>query len=150
MIEIYHNLFIGSADSRKNWLEIIVTAARDPWFKELNLPATQLWYEDDKQLILNLVDADDISYIPIPLIEKALNFIHNNIQQHKILLHCNYGISRSPSVGFLYLLKHTDIFYSLSLGESIEKFRNIYKNWYPNRGMALFCIMYFKKIKGVI
>jgi len=55
-------------------------------------------------LALNLIDADNPDYIPDDLIEEALKFIKDELaKDKKILIACNGGISRSPSIALLYL-----------------------------------------------
>jgi len=150
MIEIYPQLYIGSDDDAIRWNGVIIRAARDPWFKNLNLPKDHLWNETETALTLNLVDADNVSYIPIPLIDRALDFINEKITKKRVLVHCNQGHSRAPSIGFLYLLKYTDLLKNLSFEEAVEKYKTLYSWWTPNRGMALFCVFYYRKLSGVL
>src|SRR4051812_18053291 len=129
VIEIYPTLFVGNDEDVRHWTGAIVHAAQRPWFKDLNLPPHYLWYESEAEpqsaLYLNLVDADKVEYISIHLIEKALDFINIQIKEkgNKILLHCNLGISRSPSIGYLYLLKYTAAFSEMTFEESIAAFQ---------------------------
>ena len=100
MIEIYKNLFIGNDTDARKWGGAIIHAAQIPWFKDLKLPEGHLWNdlinENQKVLTLNLVDADRVEYIPIPLIERALEFIDEYIENWQILLHCNYRYTYFP------------------------------------------------------
>jgi protein-tyrosine phosphatase len=87
-------------------------------------------------LILNLVDAADVNYIPAEIVDAALVTIHENIGGNRILLHCNQGQSRSPTIGLLYLLKFTDRLSGLDRDAAIDAFRSIYPPYNPARGMA--------------
>lgn len=149
MIEVYPNLYIGSDKDVAKWNGPLIHAARDPWFRELDLPSSHLWNDSltAKILTLNLVDADKVEYIAIPLIERALDFIKEYITQGSVLVHCNEGKSRAPSIGYLYMLKNTEKFSGMTFQESIEEYRKLYEVWMPNRGIALFCTFYYRKIK---
>lgn len=62
--------------------------------------------ERNHALYCNLIDAPDIKYIPDIVIKKALKFIDLEIADHRpVLIACNKGISRSPSIAFMWLLK---------------------------------------------
>lgn len=87
-------------------------------------------------LILNLVDVDDVNFIRTEIIDAALDAIHDNINTSKVLVHCNQGQSRSPTIAFLYMRKYTEIFHDLELSELLFAFRKIYPLYNPARGMA--------------
>lgn len=56
------------------------------------------------RLILNLIDPPNPAYIPIEIIDAAIIAIHTAIKEgKKVLVHCNEGKSRAPSIAFLYL-----------------------------------------------
>jgi predicted protein tyrosine phosphatase len=152
MIEIFPNLYIGTADDyersvkgQENWQ--IVHACKEPYHRrELgyttqgapkNHPEYLLAHRDNR-LILNLVDAPNQAYIPKEIIDAALEFIqHGLLNQKKVLVHCNMGESRSPSIGLLYLGIYTTLL-PKSFLQAEEKFRNIYPNYNPGAGMRGF------------
>jgi protein-tyrosine phosphatase len=90
----------------------------------------------DGRLILNLVDVPDVNYIAAEIIDAALDAIRDNIGARKILLHCNLGHSRSPTIAFLYLAKFTDRFEGLSINDALAAFIQTYPPYSPARGMA--------------
>lgn len=56
------------------------------------------------RLALNLVDVDDPTYVSADVIRPALAFIHEQRQAgRKVLVHCNQGLSRGPTVAMMYL-----------------------------------------------
>lgn len=92
----------------------MVHACKDPChrhavgYSEKSLPKTHpayLSHETDNQLFLNLIDP------PIPLfqIESFKIFLkfsgHATKQGRPILVHCNQGQSRAPSLALLYMAK---------------------------------------------
>ena len=90
-------------------------------------------------LYLNLVDADNVQYIPNVVINKALDFIDEHIKDNKILVHCNLGESRSPSIGLLYL-RRMGYFDGKSASQGMFEYKEIYKKFNPNHGMMDYII----------
>ena len=157
MIEIYPNLFVGSLNDYNNltnkeqWK--VVQACKEPCHRDalgyksrgapLNHPERMVAYRDNK-LILNLVDSNNFTNLPQNIndditstIETAIKFINEHIENYKVLVHCNLGMSRSPSIALLYLKKHTNTF---EKNVDYEQARNyfkttLYQNYSPNQSM---------------
>lgn len=155
MKEIYSNLFIGSERDLqfgtpapdKDWA--IIHAARDPWFRSLSKKIDEeLIAVRDNQLYLNLIDANDAAYIPLSIINKAIEYIKENIKLRKVFIHCNQGWSRAPGLGYIYLLKETSVFDGIDFAESLKKYEEIYPNFHPGEGIFTIIQYYFKKVKG--
>lgn len=144
MIEVDKNLFVGSqwnleqVQKEPGWY--IIHAAQIPWFRDLNING--LWYESGASLTLNLLDARDIKYIQKEVINKGIEAINNN-RNTKIFIHCNMGLSRSPSIVFLYMLKHTNLLRKDLLEHSIEDFRKLYPQYSPGLGLQQFITLYY-------
>ena len=98
-----------------------------------------LWAERGDQLFLNLVDAPDPAYVPAPLVEKALAWIHDSlVGGSKVLVHCNVGESRSPTLALLYLATYTDGLPRDDLVAAEVVFRSLYPRYAPGLGMRGF------------
>ncbi len=152
MIEIFPNLFIGAADDyefqvkgKPGWK--VVHACKEPYhrqelgYRSRGAPKNHPEYliaRRENRLILNLVDADDPNYIPKEIIDAALEFIKAGLSEScKVLVHCNKGESRSPSIGLLYLAVYTDTLpKQFALAE--QSFRQIYLFYNPSFGMRGF------------
>lgn len=98
-----------------------------------------LIYENDNNLFLNLVDMDRelLSKFTHPILKYAMNFIKNHINTEKILVHCNQGRSRSPSIGLVYLAQNGNIS-SNSYINAKEEFVKIYPEYLPGKGLELY------------
>ncbi|MGB7001733.1 MAG: dual specificity protein phosphatase [Halobacteriota archaeon] len=98
-----------------------------------------LIYENDNNLFLNIVDMDQelLSKFTHPIMKSALNFIRNHIKTEKILVHCNQGQSRSPSIGLVYLAQNGNIS-SNSYINAKEEFVEIYPAYLPGKGLELY------------
>lgn len=149
MIEIIPNLFVGSeADEQRvsgqaGWF--FIHACKEPYHREaLGYPpgktapqGPEYFYAwRDGRLILNLTDAPSVNLIPTEIIDTAVETIHEKIDESKILLHCNQGQSRSPSIALLYVVKHSDILPREDMTAAIATFKAIYPLYAPARGMA--------------
>jgi predicted protein tyrosine phosphatase len=148
MIEVYDHLWVGNAeDYESNKMRIgwaYVQACKEPYHREALGYTTAaapkshpeyLFAERGQRLVLNLVDVgvEKAQYIPESIIDKALTFIRVQIQQGAhVLVHCNQGFSRSPSLALAYLIMYTDMFADAQTFEQAEeKFRTIYPKYSP-------------------
>jgi hypothetical protein len=151
MIESHSNLFVGTQydeeaiRGREDWF--VVSAAKFPYHKDAlgydgrEAPKDHAEYAFARRpgsLILNLVDADDVKFIGPETVSAAVDGIHEHIGCRKVLVHCNQGVSRSPSIAFLYLLKFTDHFRRESFDEDLQDFLRLYPPYEPGRGMSEF------------
>ena len=148
MIEIHENLFVGDDyDCKKSYNEYaIIHACKTCHQKALNynksLPSNHsnyLIYEKGNNLFLNLVDMPK-EFMPKytdPIMKKALAFIdiHKNIKP--VLIHCNQGFSRSPSIGLLWLAINNHICNNDYCSASID-FKKIYASYQPGTGVNLY------------
>ena len=153
MIEIHPNLYVGhqgdyedQVKGQEGWA--VVHACKEPYHRQLlgyktrGAPKGDPEYyfaERGERLYLNLVDAPNPAYIPKEIIDKAVAFIREKLGEGlKVLVHCNQGESRSPGIGFLYLLRETDVLPQSSLDEALAKFRQIYPAFSPSGGISGF------------
>ncbi len=154
MIEIYPNLFIGTVDDyefqvkgQEGWS--VVHACKEPYHRrELGYTTNgapkghpeYLIAKRENRLILNLVDAPNPAYIPKEIIDAALEFIQKGLSEgRKMLVHCNLGESRSPSIALLYLATYTDRL-PKEFSAAEHEFRQIYQSYNPGAGMKGFLV----------
>lgn len=150
MIEVYSNLFVGdqrdyeyNVSHKSGWA--IVHACKEPYHREAlgyigrGAPKDHPEYlvaRRRNRLMLNIVDADNPMFFHKAMIDQALNFIdemHENNQN--ILVHCNQGESRAPSIALLYMASRLDALPTDSLESAEEKFRHMYPNYHPKFGI---------------
>lgn len=160
MIEIHPNLYVGHQDDYEYQVKgqdgwAVVHACKEPYHRQLlgyttkGAPKDHPEYylaERGNRLYLNLVDVPDPTYIREQIIDKALAFIHEKLGEGlKVLVHCNQGESRSPGIGFLYLLRHTEALPKNSLEDALAKFGQIYPTFHPGRGISGFIAMHWEE-----
>jgi predicted protein tyrosine phosphatase len=153
VIEVYKNLFIGSEDDYEDDIRLqtgwqVVHACKEPYhrralgYTSLAAPKDHPEYwlaRRENRLILNLIDAQDPAYIPKFVIDAAVAYIHEQLDaEARVFVHCNQGISRSPSIGLLYLVKHTDALPTASFAEAEPAFRTLYPPYRPTEGIRGF------------
>lgn len=149
MIEIEPNLFVGGeADERQTrnqpgWF--FIHACKEPYHRQAlgytgraasNQHPEYLIARREGRIILNLVDVDKVDYIAPQIVDAALEAIDTNLPTQNILLHCNLGQSRSPTIALLYLASRTDRFKDMDAGNAIQAFRIAYPMYNPAKGMA--------------
>ena len=88
-------------------------------------------------LSLNLIDTHDPDFVPTELIEEALKFIKDErAKDKKVLIACNAGVSRSPSIALLYLYEEGKL--PKAYNQAIRMFRKLYPKYDPSAGIHIF------------
>lgn len=138
MIKIHDRLWVGSDDDYTpaidpyNWT--VVHAARDPWHRMFvgytgrGAPKESpeyLFAQRGKCLALNLFDTDDLKYVNPEIMRVAVNFVHgaHKTSQDNILIHCNKGQSRGPTIGMLCIANE--------LGDNFAVAKALFEGIYP-------------------
>jgi len=149
MIEVHKNLFIGSQDDevairgQSGWF--VVHACKEPYHRQALGYTTRGAPKDHPEyliaarpgrLILNLVDVENVSFIAPEIVDAALSAIRDNIETSRVLVHCNQGMSRSPTIALLYLLKYTNALGVMDHEMAVRTFQLLYPSYVPARGMA--------------
>jgi predicted protein tyrosine phosphatase len=148
MREIYKNLYIGNEDDVPKARErgyAIVSACKDGktshrgllGYTSMGAPKgpEYLVARRPKHLYLNLIDGDDPKYVPDAVIDAALSFITEKLDKgESVLVHCVEGISRSPSIGLLWMVKNG----KLSRDGAVRKFKQLYPDYDPAPGIKIY------------
>lgn len=155
MIEVIPLLYVGNQDDyehevkgKSDWS--IVHACKEPYHRAALGYTGRAAPKDHPEylvarrinrLILNMVDADNSAYIPKELVDSALTFINEQVQAgQKVLVHCNQGMSRSPSIALLYLVRFTGQLPKTTYLEAETAFRTLYPSFNPAAGVRGFMI----------
>ena len=150
MKKVYTNLYIGSdndcATCVMNSEFSIIHACKTCHQRAVgytgSLPPTHhnyLIYENGAHLFLNMVDMPNelLPKFTNPIFNCAISFIKRDIQNKKILIHCNMGQSRSPSIGLVYLAI-TGTIPNNSYETAMGKFKELYPEYLPGAGIMLY------------
>ena len=155
MYEVFPRLFVGNQMDYENVVRLIDTpkpgwavvhACKEPYHRQaLGYTGRGAPKEHEEylfafrgdRLCLNLVDVDSIDYVNKVLIEAALRFIGQSLDEgKKVLVHCNQGQSRGPSIALLYLGTVDPDFKGLGAADAMLKFQGIYPQYEPANGIA--------------
>jgi hypothetical protein len=150
MIEVYPRLFVGDATSaavvsdKSDWF--VISAAKEPFHRQALGYRTPGAPKDSEEyliarrpgrLILNLVDVDNVAYIREEIINTALREIdHQLADGKKVLIHCNQGRSRAPTIALLYLHQNEADYMASDHVHAAALFAAQYPAYAPAKGMA--------------
>ncbi len=90
-------------------------------------------HEKESRLSLNWVDGGSHLYDwsgPETFIQ-VLDFIDKWVEEKKVLVHCDKGQSRAPTIGLLYLAKRLKMISDKSFTSAREEFVKMYPNYFP-------------------
>jgi|WetSurMetagenome_2_1015567.scaffolds.fasta_scaffold33027_4 hypothetical protein len=150
MIEVYKNIFVGTEQDCTysnpiGWA--FIHACKYPCHAKAvgysgSLPANHpnyLIFIKSNHLYLNMVDMENelLPRFTNPIISEGIKFIDSHIENNKILIHCNQGQSRSPSIALIYLA-NKGIINNGSFNEAFHDFIKLYKLYQPGRGIGLY------------
>jgi len=149
MEQIINNLFLGSDNDHayalsKGW-PILVAAKAGPWGHQQELgytshgaPKDHTYYFVDHGNVrhLNLIDPDNPHLIGAEAINAGLEFIQKHIDNGPLLVHCNQGHSRGPSIVLMYLRTIGEM--PNGYMQSQKKFKTIYPMYAPQQGIDQF------------
>jgi hypothetical protein len=112
-----------------------------------NLPSTHqhyLVYERGHHLYLNLIDPPQPLFM-LPSFVAFLRFVDREIAEREVLIHCNQGESRAPSLALLYMAKRLGLLPSGSYEEAAEAFRSEF-TYRPGEGIRRWLTANWQKI----
>ncbi|MFP4057716.1 MAG: dual specificity protein phosphatase family protein [Candidatus Brocadiia bacterium] len=153
MTEIHPRLFVGSrwdyeaqVAFEEGWY--VVHAAKEPYHRQAvgydgpEPPPDHpehLVARRGARLMLNLRDHVLPVQLPTELFDAAVDFIHEGLSSgHRVLVHCEVGVSRSPTVGLLYLTAFTDVLDAGSLDEAMDRYLALYPDFSPGPALRRF------------
>jgi hypothetical protein len=152
MIEVKHNLWVGNTNDCIGLTDFAIChAAKEPYHRQfvgykgrsLNKDHEEYLYAlRGDELALNIVDADRKEYFADSMINMALFFISFQLYfKAKVLIHCNQGQSRSPSIAMLYMRDELPEDFE----EAEEAFRLIYPAYKPRNGIREYVREHWKR-----
>jgi predicted protein tyrosine phosphatase len=156
MEEVLPNLFIGDLDDnelvrgRADWA--VIHAEKEMHRRYMDVH--RLVFRDTiltpggNELYLAFEDAMKIDQVNTRCIPPALDFAHKHLTEgRKVLIHCLAGVSRSPTIALLYLLKFTEVLPKTNIFDAIFSFSEIYPLYNPNDGLFAYAAKFLEEIK---
>lgn len=133
--KIAGNIYVGDdsdCNSEDGW--VIIHACKT-CFKKVD--------KNDCDLYLNMIDPIQPLF-NLQLFKDAVDFINKNIKYKKILIHCNKGMSRSPSIAMLY------VFGNLDYGEAQYNMSEVYNKYQPSLGIDTYMEENWEQLKQLL
>lgn len=158
MIEIANNLHVGDevdyqAVVKRQGGWAIVHACKEPYHRQAVGYSGRACSKDHPEyllarrghrLMLNLVDVDNPDWIHPLIIDTAIQFIDEHLDNgQKVLVHCNQGCSRSAGLGMLYLA-HLGKFAGMDFSTAETAYKEICAPYAPAGGMYGFIVKNWK------
>ena len=108
-----------------------------------------LVHEKLGNLFLNIVDMHQplLSHFALPIFTAALDFIDRKIKDNDILIHCNKGESRAPTIALLYLAKRKKAISNVDFNTARTEFLKIFSLYNPSSGLEMFLTNHWEEIK---
>lgn len=153
MLEVYPSVWVGSQVDYEEGIKFtpegwaVVHACKDPYHRALlgykvgGAPKDHPEYlvaRRDNRLFLNMIDVDDPKWVQKPIIDATMMFVTAHLQfGEKVLIHCNQGGSRAPSLAMLYLATQMKVIPGATLEDAEKAFVRLYPLYKPKNGIRL-------------
>lgn len=134
MEDVFHNLYVGN-DADFNRLKdedgwaFLRCCKHGPGGHQQTLGyttaaapkgKTYLSVRRGNRVALNIIDVDDPNYFPLEMINTGLDFIQEQLEDgKKVLVACNHGHSRGPTMVLMFLRRIGEMPYSFIRSEMI-------------------------------
>lgn len=149
-----HNIYIGGKDDLKDTDEswAFVHSCKSSHQERLGYTRADknsphyILFEEHKHLYINWVDEPTGQYFKTNTFLYALDFIDKYIKTRKVLVHCDMGSSRGPTLGFVYLAKRTNFFQKNDFSSALKQFYKFYPYYTPS-GILLFVKEHWNEIQ---
>ena len=148
MIEVQQGLFVGTErDCRRGDLAMaVVHACKSPCHTSAvgyrgSLPSTHpnyLFVESGNDLVLNMIDP------PVPLFKPEMfaAFLRFSCRQfaesRPVLIHCNQGESRAPSLALVFMAKVSHAIDDSSYASARAAFERLFSGYRPGLGIQTY------------
>ena len=148
MQNVYDRLYIGSLldcfHQNEGWAT--VHACKSPCHQRAvgyqgSLPKSDphyLIFERPQNLYLNMIDPPGPLFMP-QLFTEFLKFARYQWEGgQNLLIHCNQGESRAPSLALLFLAKALGALPAESYAAALEEFVKLYPSYSPGQGIRIY------------
>ena len=154
--QVHDRIYVGSdADCfhiREGWA--VVHACKEKCHRNAvgyhgNLPRTHpyyLVYKEVNNLYLNMIDPDTPMFMP-PLFEETLSFVDERWNSgFNVLIHCNKGGSRAPSLALLFLAKRIGSISNESYRDAWMDYIEVDPQYLPSLGIQTYLTNHWEEL----
>ena len=145
--EVMPNLAYGNEAACRHTSDgslAVVHACKEPChrqavgYSQRSLPSSHPNYlalETEHHVYLNMIDPPQPLFM-MPSFEAFFAFVDRHIDERKVIVHCNQGESRAPSLALLYVAKRTEQLPNDSYAEAAQAFRKEFP-YNPGQGIQI-------------
>jgi hypothetical protein len=92
----------------------------------------------ERLMALNMLDLDDPNFVDPEMIKAGLDFVREQLlSEQKVLIACNQGVSRGPTMGLMFL-KYIGDLPNISWLRSVYLYHHMYRGYDASQGIAQF------------
>jgi len=154
--EIYERIFVSNELSCTNGNDklAVVHACKSPCHQSAvgyrgkleDTHPNYLVLENENNLFLNIIDPSIPLFKP-PLFSHFLVFSGRHWEKgQKLLIHCNQGESRAPSLALLFLAKKLEVIPNDSFIEARFEFEKLYPRYRPGKGIETYFSQHWENL----
>ncbi|AKU79762.1 dual specificity protein phosphatase family protein [Spiroplasma turonicum] len=141
--KIIENLYLGDMNSTVYNADLVISCAEETFdekmlSKNINvINENKIKMKDKNKYYYRFEDYPYVDSLDINLIKDVFNLIDNNIENKVIYIHCIWGVNRSASIVFMYLVNKGFLTNS-DYNKARRDFLSIYPKHSPNPGWKEF------------
>lgn len=155
MRNIIDGLYVGTAyecpDADQDWA--VVHACKHPCYVKVmgtsrvsKEHVNYLDFRREDHLYLNMIDPQ-VPLFMMGTFDAFLTFMDEMwTRDKKVLIHCNMGMSRSPSLALVFLSKRLKAITDVSYMEAMHQYREIDPDYFPSNGIRIWLTQNWDKI----
>ncbi|WP_322003140.1 hypothetical protein [Marinobacter alexandrii] len=156
MQEVYERVFVTDATSCLHGSDgvAVVHACKSPCHQRAvgytgklpNSHPNYLVLEQGSDLYLNIIDPPVPLFMPA-LFSSFLEFAKKHWDDgKKLVIHCNQGESRAPSLALLFLARALTVIDDSSYGSARDEFQKLYPRYQPGKGIQTYFTQNWAKL----
>lgn len=159
MIQVYKNLYVGDDDDYEKVkgnsdFYILRCCKEGPAGHRAILKydsqaapkgSNYLSAEKGRVLALNFIDTDSPDFVPGKMVDEGLAFVSEHLSDSKVLVACNRGLSRAPTIALLWLYANDKL--PATYHAALSAFRKLYPKYDPMLGLEVFARRKIQELK---
>ncbi|QEH61945.1 hypothetical protein SCHIN_v1c07500 [Spiroplasma chinense] len=139
MRKITENLYLGDRHSAPSDTNLRISCAEEIFYNVCSQKQDIFWDLNEPAVYYRFEDYPNFKTMDVGPVNDAIEQIEKNIATKKIYVHCLWGVNRSASIVFMYLVRNK-LIPGDNYKESQNAFWEIYPDHSPNPGWKEFLI----------
>ncbi|AXK50949.1 dual specificity protein phosphatase family protein [Spiroplasma alleghenense] len=141
MKKITDNLYLGDRYSAPITSEVVVSCAQE-MYQEIVSDGNNFFNNNQGGYYFNFEDYPANNTLDSSLVLKAVKLLEENVPNKEVYIHCIWGINRSASIVFIYLVRN-GLLPKNDFKSAQKAFQKLYPPFSPNPGWQIFLINNF-------